>query len=135
MGGALRRAGVGLKQGGVYKVKDSSVIFKDEPGAVRTQHWERWIVVLSNDRVCASDKSPVILIAPFSSDTDITCESDIDFPKTATNGLTQRCRLAMSHIQPLLKDEIEAKVGELSEPELTKVKGNIVWICDLDDDE
>jgi mRNA-degrading endonuclease toxin of MazEF toxin-antitoxin module len=123
-----------LAQGGVYKVKDSSIIFKGEPGSERTRHWTRWVVVLSNDEVCESRTSPVILVAPFSTKTDITCESDIEIVKTDTNGLTQTSRLAMSHIQPLLKDEIESQMGKLSDSDLDRVKGNLVWIYALDDE-
>jgi mRNA-degrading endonuclease toxin of MazEF toxin-antitoxin module len=71
------------------------------------------------------------LVAPFSTDTAIKSAGDLFIRKTDENGLIFNSRLVLTHVQPLLKEELEERLGTLSQIDLDKVKSELVWIFDL----
>jgi PemK-like, MazF-like toxin of type II toxin-antitoxin system len=91
------------------------------------------VLVLSNQRICESTASRVVLIAPLSSKTEIRVESDIFIKKSIRNSLHQNSRILLGHTQPVLKEELHQKIGELDREDWDFVKGKLVWILGLDD--
>jgi mRNA-degrading endonuclease toxin of MazEF toxin-antitoxin module len=105
---------------------------EERAGQERTKHWDRRVLLLSNEVVCSSVNSPVVLIAPFSHLINLKAEDDILIDRTDTNGLRVNSRLLLSHIQPLLKEEIEKQLGRLSDDDWDEVKAKLVVNFGLD---
>jgi mRNA-degrading endonuclease toxin of MazEF toxin-antitoxin module len=119
-------AGLGLSPGDVVTVTDSHIKFP--LNLLRKAHERRFCLVLSNNLIC--QKSPIILMAPMTSDTTFKSMSQIEFDATARNGLEMKSRVLLDQIQPMKKSSILKKVGSLSWTEWDLVMTKIVWNFD-----
>jgi mRNA-degrading endonuclease toxin of MazEF toxin-antitoxin module len=106
---------------------------EEKAGQPRNTHPTRYAILLSNKEICSSEKSPVVLMAPLSKNVHVRAESDLWVGKTDKNGFVWDSRAALSHVQPILKQEIEEHLGTLSEADLVDVKAKLVFIFDLSD--
>ena len=113
----------------VWTVKDPLVIFPEErrEGQKSTKHIRRFVLVLSNEWICQSYDCPCVQIAPFSHLNDFRSKAEIEIKKTPTNGLELDSRLALGHSQPMLKTDLQTKMGKLSESEWESVLKKIYW--------
>jgi mRNA-degrading endonuclease toxin of MazEF toxin-antitoxin module len=113
---AIRSAGlsrVELRPGAVCLVKDDIIRMPDGE-ANRTLHEFRTVIILSNDFLCASYACPLVTVVPTSSDLTRKGPAEIIIRGTTNNGFSCDSRVMLSHIQPLIKTDIEKKLGELN---------------------
>jgi mRNA-degrading endonuclease toxin of MazEF toxin-antitoxin module len=133
---ALRTAGVGLKPGHIYSLKDDLITFPEtRSGQERDVHFSRPVLLLSNERVCGNPREPVVLIAPLSHLTELRTACDLYVRKDSDNNLPSNSRLILGHIQPVLKSDLASEVGALSSDEFDKAKAQLIWMFGLDDEE
>jgi mRNA-degrading endonuclease toxin of MazEF toxin-antitoxin module len=133
---ALRTAGVGLKPGHIYSLKDDLITFPEtRSGQERGVHFSRPVLLLSNERVCSQSIEPVLLVCPISHQTDLKTACDIYLPKDTENKLSSNSRLILSHIQPVLKTDLGSEIGALSSDHFDKVKAQLIWMFSLDDED
>ncbi len=125
----LKKTGiVKVGPGEIWTVKDSVVVFPEErAGQKRTKHDRRFVLVLSNDWICAALDCPCVLVAILSHLVNFKSTAEIYLNKTATNGLDCDSRILLGHIQPLLKNELENRMGKLSNLEWDEVLRKIYW--------
>jgi mRNA-degrading endonuclease toxin of MazEF toxin-antitoxin module len=119
---------VQIGPGEVWTVKDSVVVFPEErAGQMRTKHHRRFVLVLSNDWICSARDCPCILIAMLSHLANYTSTAEICLAKNSSNGLEHDSRVLLGHIQPLLKGDLETRVGKLITSEWDQVLRKLYW--------
>lgn len=125
---ALKTAGLSrvyLAPGYVCNIRDQIIKMPDNE-ATRDVHWYRRVLVLSSDLICATPECALITVAPLSSQLQYKKPNEIVLAKTKTNGLTENSRVMLGHLQPILKGDIEKKLGELSLDEWDDVMIQVV---------
>jgi mRNA-degrading endonuclease toxin of MazEF toxin-antitoxin module len=133
---ALRSAGVGLKPGNIYAIKDDIITFPEtRSGQERNSHYSRPVLLLSNSRVCSDHNEPVVIVCPLSHQTDIKTGCDIYLPKDSDNRLNSNSRLIFGHIQPVLKTDLGQHIGALTPENFDKSKAQLIWMFGLDDED
>jgi PemK-like, MazF-like toxin of type II toxin-antitoxin system len=117
--------------GGVYTLDDSVIKIPDgDLAGNRTKHEFRTIVVLSNQNICNSIACPVISVVPLSHVLTPRAETDLIIGRDSSNNLEHDSRLMFGYLQPVLKSDLKAKIGVLSEDVWQNVMGKIVWNFD-----
>jgi mRNA-degrading endonuclease toxin of MazEF toxin-antitoxin module len=126
---ALKKSGaVEISPGEVWTVKDSVVIFPEErAGHQRSRHPKRFILVLSNDWICASLDCPCIAIAILSHLNTFRSTAETEIKQTDSNGLEHDSRVLLGHIQPILKTDLQERKGKLSLSEWEEVLRKLFW--------
>lgn len=123
----LNRAGfTDLEPGAVVRVADSKLSFPHN--LFRKVHASRMGLVLSNHRLCASRNDVLIVIAPMTHRLDIRLETDVFVERTAENGLESDSLVQMHLIQPVLKSEVQRRVGILGAKEWDDVIQRLFWM-------
>lgn len=125
----LKKSGfVQISPGEVWTVKDSIVIFPEErAGHQRTKHHRRFVLVLSNEWICAALDCPCVQVAILSHLNDFRSTAETEIKRTSQNGLEQDSRILLGHGQPLLKTDLEKRIGKLSLSEWEDVLRKIYW--------
>lgn len=125
----LKKSGlVQISPGEVWTVRDSIVIFPEErAGHQRTKHGKRFVLVLSNDWICAALDCPCVQVAILSHLNDFRSTAEIQIKKTDSNGLEHDSRVLLGHSQPLLKTDLEKRMGKLSLTEWEEVLRKVYW--------
>lgn len=125
----LKKSGfVQISPGEVWTVRDSVVIFPEErAGHQRTKHPDRFVLVLSNDWICAASDCPVVQVAILSHLNDFRSTAETEVKKTDSNGLKHDSRVLLGHAQPLLKTDLEKRLGKLSLTQWEDVLRKIYW--------
>ena len=117
-----------IEPGEVWKARDSTIRLIDS--LTRKWHEERYCLILSNQKLCSDPRWPIVLICPLSSSVNICAEVDLLIDQTDKNGLEKPSRLILSHIQPILKTDLETRVGEISATKWDKIVRKIFWHID-----
>jgi len=117
-----------IHSGEVWKAKDSVISLID----ALTRHWheERHCVVLSNEDLCSDANWPIVLIAPLSSSLHPLAKTDLIVDKTDRNGLDVPSRVILSHLQPIRKEDLQEKVGEISRSKWEAIIRRVFWHID-----
>jgi mRNA-degrading endonuclease toxin of MazEF toxin-antitoxin module len=113
----------------VWVVRDLLIVFPEErrAGQKSTKHIRRFVLVLSNDWICQSLDCPCVQVAPFSHCNNFLSKAETEIKQTPTNGLEHDSRLALGHSQPILKTDLQTKMGKLSDSEWETVLKQIYW--------
>jgi mRNA-degrading endonuclease toxin of MazEF toxin-antitoxin module len=131
---ALKKVGipkVKVEAGGIYRLKDGLIRLPDgDKQQNRTKHDYRTVLVLSNRLLCNSYSCPCVVVAPMSHLTHFKSEADLIIAKTSSNKLAHDSRLMMSYIQPVLKTDLDKKIGALDDEEWQEVMAQIVFCFD-----
>lgn len=131
---AFQKIGIGkikVVAGGIYRLRDDIIKLPDtDLAGKRTKHDFRTVVALSNQKICDSVSSPVVMIVPLSHVTEPRASTDLLVGKTRKNGLAEDSKLMFGYMQPVLKSDLEKQVGQLDEDEWQHVMGKIVWNFD-----
>jgi mRNA-degrading endonuclease toxin of MazEF toxin-antitoxin module len=118
-------AKVKFSPGSVCWVKDD-VIRMPDGEANRTLHECRTVIVLSSDFLCETYTCPLITIVPTSSILGRKNPAEYIIAESKSNGLKCDSRVMLSHIQPLVKTDIEQRLGQLSLDEWETLLEHIV---------
>ena len=113
---ALRKVGLAKVEfgpGDVCIVKDGVIRFPDDEEN-RKYHPTRSVIILSNNFLSTTITYPLVTIAPTSHVLKWKNAAEIVVSPTDANGLTYESRIMLGHILPLIKTDIEKKIGELS---------------------
>jgi mRNA-degrading endonuclease toxin of MazEF toxin-antitoxin module len=118
----------------IWVVKDSLIIFPEDrkPGQKSTKHIRRFVLVLSNDWICSSLDSPCVVVAPLSHLISFKATSEIQIKKNQGNGLEHDSRAALGHLQPVLKTELQVRVGKLTDTQWEEITNKLTWNFDLE---
>ncbi len=131
---AFRRLGiykVEIENGGIYRIRDKAIAFPaDDASGTRTKHEFRTVVVLSCNDICKDDNEQTVLVAPMSSDTTLKNTYDVKVRKSRENGLNEDGRIIISHIQPILKEAFEKKIGVMPDWDWNVVVAHFVSAID-----
>jgi len=112
----------------VWTVRDDVVIFPEErAGQERKKHPKRWVLVLSNEWICAAHDCPIVQVAILSHLNDFRSTAETEIKKTSSNGLEHDSRVLLGHSQPLLKTDLDKRMGKLSDTEWQTVLRKIYW--------
>ena len=122
---ALHGAGIDERSfawGEVYLVDDSEICFPATPAQKRKQEERPAVVVQCND-YCTNPVYPVVLIAPISSIKNLKgrLPFDLDVP-SGEAGLKLPSVIHVSLVQPLLKQCLRRKIGQLSEEHISTLQ-------------
>lgn len=122
---AFAKAGISINiyPGDVIAVKDKEIRFP--MNLVRKPHDRRFCLVLSNTLLCA--KYDVVAVAPLTTRLIPKAESDLELPRTDTNGLEATSLVRLDQIQSVHKNWIIEKLGSLSAPEWQLVMKQVFW--------
>jgi mRNA-degrading endonuclease toxin of MazEF toxin-antitoxin module len=113
---AVRKAGLAkieLGPGYVCLLRDGVIRLPDGEDN-RDLHQYRTVVVLSNNFLCTSLYCPLVTVAPTSHKLNRRNATEIVVRQSLDNGLTYDSRIMLAHIQPVIKTDIDRKLGELS---------------------
>lgn len=125
---AVRKTGLtrtDLGPGYVCLVRDGLIRMPDNE-ASRTVHFYRHVLIFSNDYICTAPECILVTIAPFSTELGWKKPEEIIIENTKSNGLSQKSRLMLGHLQPMHKTDIEKKLGELNLDDWEKVMIQVV---------
>ena len=144
MGGPERRseqAGNSLKEqlrntaftdlcpGSVVRVVDGKLSFPHNL-LKRTIHNERVAIVVSNDQICSSPHEPVVVVVPLTHSNNIQQACDVLIQRSRENGLTSDSLAQLWLIQPILKKNINDKIGMLNAHDWDNLLEHFVWMTD-----
>lgn len=115
-----------LEPGAVVRVDDRKLSFPHN--LLRKVHKSRVGLVLSNHQLCVSRSDVLAVIAPMTHRTDIRLQTDVFVEKTAENGLESDSLVQLHLIQPILKSEIQKKVGLFGAKEWDEVIERLFWM-------
>lgn len=124
--------------GGVYYVKDPVISLP--PNDDRNIHEERRpVVVLSGPNTNSFAGWRTVLVAPISSSTSLKTQYCIKL-SAGEGGLTRKCWVRIVAVQPLLKSDLEDRLGVLPAERLEEIQARLfqymgLYIEDLDDVE
>lgn len=124
--------------GGVYFVKDSVVSLP--PNDDRNYHDERRpVVVLSGPDTNGLAGWRTVLVAPISSSTSLKTQYCVRL-SAGEGGLAKKCWIRVIAVQPLLKSDLEDRLGVLSAERLEEVQARLfqymgLYMEDLDNGE
>ncbi len=127
---ALKAAGVSAfhgKPGDVYLAEDTEIVIPETKDDERKWHQNgRPCVILSNDVLCSDPAYRIVSIAPISHRVDLKARADFDLSPTRQNGLHEPSLIMLGHIQPVRKQTLFKKIGELSNSEWEAMLAHIV---------
>lgn len=124
--------------GGVYYVKDSAISLPPNDG--RKYHDERRpVVVLSGPNTNSFAGWRTVLVAPISTSTSLKTQYCVRLGANE-GGLPKKCWVRVVALQPLLKSDLQDRLGVLSAERLEEVQARLfqymgLYIEDLDDVE
>lgn len=101
-----------IKRGGVYMVRDELVVFPEDrlPGAKRTRHEHRYVLVLQCQEDCDAPDIPTVLVAPLSTRKRVKSRFDYELSHGTAN-LREDDYVKLALVQPMLKTELVKRVG------------------------
>src|ERR1019366_4881019 len=107
-GQLIKSGAANLEPRQVWRVRDDLIVIPEQrAGEPRTKHHNRYVLILSNDWICAALDCKLVTVAPFSSLIKFFSKAEIQINKSDTNGLEMDSRLMLGHIQPLLKNDLK----------------------------
>lgn len=124
--------------GGVYYVKDPVISLP--PNDDRSIHEERRpVVVLSGPNTNSFAGWRTVLVAPISSSTSLKTQYCVKL-SAGEGGLTKKCWVRVVAVQPLLKSDLEDRLGVLPAERVEEIQARLfqymgLYIDDLDDVE
>lgn len=95
---------------GVYLVPDQQVTMP--PNGERRMHERRPVIVLSEQRICSDENWPVVSALPLSTSDKYVTPYDVEVAKGVC-GNTDQCWARVHMVQPLLKEHLVTKWGEV----------------------
>ncbi len=107
-------------------LSETTVISFPDNEEDRKRHPSRTIIVMSNDLLCADLATPLVTVAPTSSQLKWKNKTEVVIRKSDTNGLEHDSRVMLAHLQPIIKTDVERKIGELSWDDWERIMGQIV---------
>ena len=114
--------GLQITPGGIYRLKDSLVRFPDTDARKgRTVHDYRTVLVMSSAGVCRSLDYACVLVAPMSHLVHFCASVDLIIQPDAVNKLNGPSRVMLSYLQPVIKSDLEAKIGVMSDGDWQKI--------------
>ena len=124
---ALKKAGlpvapISVRE--VWLVKDEILKF---PEGKKTEEETRRVLVLNNTELCRELNIPIVTVAPLSSKVRWKTKAELFFAHRPGNGLSKPSRLMLSHMQPLMKGDLEKKLGQFNDEEWDEVIDHLIW--------
>jgi hypothetical protein len=105
-----------LTPGGIYRLQDSLIRFPDtDAKKTRTLHDYRTVLVMSSAAVCASKAYGCVIIAPMSHLVNFCAGTDVIIQPNRENRLDAPGRVLLSYMQPMIKSDVELKIGVMSD--------------------
>lgn len=124
----LQKSGLtDLEPGAVITVPDKHLSFPHNL-LNRTVHERRFGVVMSNHDQCNDHDVPIVVFIPMTSRIDIQNQTDVLIRIAPENGLEQDSLAQLALIQPVAKDEVQAKLGVLSDADFETLLERLVWL-------
>ena len=100
--------------GEVYYIKDKLISMPNTDRLdTRNYHKGRPVVIMQNNSENSNPKSPLITIAPTSSNLKYKRENDLILTPEK-DGVKKKCFLITKLMQPVLKVDLERSIGQLS---------------------
>jgi len=134
---ALKSAGaskLSIVPGDVCIVTDESVVLPQTPSSKRKLHPHgRTCIILTNEHLCQRATYPLVTIVPTSTQLHLKEEADYPLSPTDQNGLNEECLAMLGHIQPVRKQDLLKKIGNLSVDEWDGLCAHLLWYFDLQD--
>jgi mRNA-degrading endonuclease toxin of MazEF toxin-antitoxin module len=95
----------------IYEVPDG--VIRLPPENDRQKHRVRFVVVMSEQKVCHSDAWPIVSCCPLSSSTRYDTEYDVVIPKGIVTGEDKETTARVHMIQPIEKAHLTNRVNTL----------------------
>jgi len=109
--------------GGVYYVKDAVISLP--PNDARIYHEERRPVVVLSGPDTNSDRAwRMVLVAPISSSTSLKTSHCVRL-SAGEGGLTKKCWVRVVAVQPLLKSDLQDRLGVLPSARLEEIQARL----------
>ncbi|MDG4763624.1 type II toxin-antitoxin system PemK/MazF family toxin [Solwaraspora sp. WMMD406] len=115
--------------GGIYYVKDKAISLPPNDG--RNYHDERRpVVVLSGPDTNSLAGWPTVLVAPISTSPKLKTQYCVKLG-ASEGGLPKKCWVRVVAVQPLLKSDLQDRLGVLSAERLEEIQARLssTWVC------
>lgn len=122
--------------GGIYWVADDEMVLEKVDDEHREVHDERRLFVVLSGLDHNGDRSwPSVLGCPISGSTSKKTPLCVKLPAGAAN-VTKKCWVRIPALQPLLKDDLQDRIGVLEQGKLEEVQARVLqYMGLLSDDE
>ncbi len=125
------RVSIPVTPGGVCRLKDSLIRLPDaDARKTRTPHNFRTVLVISSATVCQSLEYACVIVAPMSHIVSFCAGVDLIVQPNRENGLNAPGRVMLSYMQPVIKTDLEKKIGVMSDEDWQKIM--VALIAGLD---
>lgn len=118
--------------GGIYFVKDSAISLP--PNDDRSYHERRPVVVLSGPDTNSFAGWRTVLVAPVSTSTSLKTTYCVKLA-AGEGGLNKKCWVRVIAVQPLLKSDLEDRLGLLSAERLEEIQARLFQYMGLPIDD
>ena len=111
---------VPIRRGGVYWIPDTAVQLPPTTPKDRVVHPRRPFLVMSTDKTNVDDQWPLVIGFPFSTSHEFSSEFDFELEK-GDAGLKEGCWVRIPLFQPIAKEKLLERVGQLSASQMQSV--------------
>lgn len=120
-----------ITPGGIYRLKDSLVRFPDtDIRKTRALHDYRTVLVMSSAAVCNSVEYACVTVAPMSHLVTYCAGVDLIIQPNRENSLDAPGRVMLSYMQPVIKSDIERKIGVMSDEDWQRIMVSVIAALD-----
>lgn len=117
--------------GGIYRLKDSLIKLPDSDAKkTRTLHDYRTVLVMSSAAVCNSIEYACVTVAPMSHLTNYCAGVELIIQPNRENGLDAPGRVMLPYMQPVIKTDLEKRIGVMSDEDWQRIMVSVIAALD-----